>query len=103
MPLDFHFPEDRLQYMCDDAGVRLILSEGHRVSEAMPGFKGEVFTAEQIGELPDSEIALPVPAAENRFIILYTSGSTGKPKGVALEHRNMVNYCHATGMPRSAG
>ncbi|MCQ2443854.1 MAG: condensation domain-containing protein, partial [Oscillospiraceae bacterium] len=43
MPLDFKFPAERLEYMCQDAGVRLILSEGNRVQEAMPDYDGETY------------------------------------------------------------
>ena len=94
MPLDYHFPADRLQYMCQDAGVRLVLSEAQRVSEAMPDFQGDVLTSDVLATLPSCDIDLPAIGAEQRYVLLYTSGSTGMPKGVALEHRNMVNYCH---------
>ena len=94
MPLDFKFPADRLQYMCDDASVRLILSEGNRVSQSLPTFQGQVFLAETLPEVQPSAVSLPQPQSAGRFVILYTSGSTGQPKGVALEHRNIVNFCH---------
>jgi amino acid adenylation domain-containing protein/non-ribosomal peptide synthase protein (TIGR01720 family) len=97
MPLDFHFPAERLSFMCEDAGVKLILSEGNRVAEAMPDFKGQVLTSDVFehldkvkGKLNPKWKAQP----ENMFVILYTSGSTGTPKGVVLEHRNIVNFCH---------
>jgi amino acid adenylation domain-containing protein len=94
LPLDYSFPTDRLQYMCQDAGVRLVLSEAQRVSEAMPDFNGNVLTNDVFATLPSCDIELPVVDAEQRYVLLYTSGSTGMPKGVALEHHNMVNYCH---------
>ena len=97
MPLDFHFPAERLSFMCKDAGVKLILSEGNRVAEAMPDFKGQVLTSEVFEHLDEVNGKLnPKWKAkpENMFVILYTSGSTGTPKGVVLEHRNIVNFCH---------
>jgi len=95
MPLDFKFPEERLHYMCDDANVRLILSESDRVAQALPNFQGQVFSADSLqGGLPSCDVELPRPSSTHRFILLYTSGSTGKPKGVALEHHNIVNFCH---------
>ena len=95
MPLDFHFPEDRLTFMCKDAGVRLILSEDNRVKDTMPKFDGQVITRD-IFDSFDTIIGKPKVKAkpENMFVILYTSGSTGTPKGVVLEHRNIVNFCH---------
>ena len=94
MPLDYHFPANRLQYMCEDAGVRLILSEGNRVSIAMPDFQGEVLSVEQLQDLPEATTVLVGPKPEQHYVVLYTSGSTGLPKGVALEHHSMVNFCH---------
>ena len=97
MPLDFHFPAERLSFMCKDAGVKLILSEGNRVGEAMPDFKGQVLTSdifEHLDEVNGKLNAKLKAQPENMFVILYTSGSTGTPKGVVLEHRNIVNFCH---------
>jgi amino acid adenylation domain-containing protein/non-ribosomal peptide synthase protein (TIGR01720 family) len=97
MPLDFHFPSDRLSFMCQDAGVKLILSEGNRVAEAMPDYEGKVVTSDVFEHLDEVKGKLnPKLKArpENMFVILYTSGSTGTPKGVVLEHRNIVNFCH---------
>ena len=94
MPLDFTFPEERLQYMCQDAEVRLILSQGSKIHKAMPSFSGDVFTSDSLETLPKCSSPLPDPLSSHRYVILYTSGSTGKPKGVALEHHNIVNFCH---------
>ena len=94
MPLDYQFPADRLQYMCEDADVRLILSEGNRVSHAIPDFQGEVWTNEQLKDLPDTTTAQAGPQPDYHYVVLYTSGSTGFPKGVALEQHSIVNFCH---------
>lgn len=97
MPLDFHFPAERLSFMCKDAGVKLILSEGNRVAEAMPDYNGQVITSdifEHLDEVNGKLNAKLKAQPENMFVILYTSGSTGTPKGVVLEHRNIVNFCH---------
>lgn len=97
MPLDYHFPEDRLAFMCKDAGVRLILSEENRVEDAFPGFMGKVIKRDILDNLDDVKGSINFKwkaKPENMFVILYTSGSTGIPKGVVLEHRNIVNFCH---------
>lgn len=94
MPLDYKFPANRLQFMCEDAGVRLILSEGDRVSKALPDFKGEVWTAEQLKNLPEIMTTLVGPQPDQHYVVLYTSGSTGLPKGVVLEQHSIVNFCY---------
>lgn len=98
MPLDSHFPEDRLTYMCEDANISLILADDGLVQEVMPGYKGNIFQQSDMASLPEvtsEEInALPKALPNNMYVILYTSGSTGKPKGCVLEHHNIVNFCH---------
>ncbi len=105
MPLDFHFPEDRLSYMVADAKVTLILSEGNLLEEAMPNFQGDVMRREDVAELiagisyrqEDGNAPLlqqDKAKPENAYVVLYTSGSTGRPKGCVLEHHNIVNFCH---------
>ena len=94
MPLDYTFPTDRLEYMLDDAGVRIILSEGDKPEEFIPGFTGDVIKREDIINLHHHhDIELTPPRGDNKFVVLYTSGSTGKPKGCVLEHHNLVNFC----------
>ncbi len=98
MPLDSHFPEDRLAFMCQDAGIRLILSDDGLVQQVMPGFDGMLFQQSELAALlavsSEDVAALPKATPQNMFVILYTSGSTGKPKGCMLEHHNIVNFCH---------
>ena len=95
MPLDPHFPEERLAFMCEDAGVKLILSEGNLVKNVMPSFAGDVVVSSELQQLQE----LPNPfvvetKTDDAAVILFTSGSTGKPKGVVLEHHGIVNFSH---------
>ena len=105
MPLDFHFPEDRLGYMVADAKVGLVLTEGDLMKEAMPNFHGDIIRKEEVEarladihyRQEDGDVALlqhDKAQPENAYVVLYTSGSTGRPKGCVLEHHNIVNFCH---------
>ena len=94
MPLDSHFPEDRLMFMCEDAGVSIILSDPGLVQKTIPSYSGLIFESSQIEGLPGAACEMPKVSAEDRMVILFTSGSTGKPKGVELEQHGVVNFCH---------
>ena len=94
MPLDSHFPEERLMFMCEDAEVNIILSDPGLVNKVLPSYTGIVFTSDEIEALPEADVVWPEVKAEDRMVILYTSGSTGKPKGVELEQHGIVNFCY---------
>lgn len=103
-PLDPGYPTDRLQFMMEDANVRLLIADP-ALLHLVPDYKGEVLSIEDIPSLLQQEkeaflrqekesLAEYAPAPEDLFIMLYTSGSTGVPKGVMLEHRNLAAFCH---------
>lgn len=94
MPLDPHFPEDRLMFMCEDAGVRIILSDQGLARKVMPAFSGKVLYRNDFDNVKRNVASWPEVKADDRMVILYTSGSTGKPKGVELEHHGIVNYSY---------
>lgn len=93
-PLDPGYPADRLQFMMEDAGVKLLIADP-ALLHLVPNYKGEVLSIEEIPSLPSQEESVEpyAPAPEDLFILLYTSGSTGVPKGVMLEHRNLAAFC----------
>jgi non-ribosomal peptide synthetase component F len=76
VPLDPAYPRDRLAYMIEDSGARVILDR------------------ERLAELdhdgPDMEPAEVDPG--NAAYVIYTSGSTGQPKGVVVSHRSIAAY-----------
>ncbi len=88
VPLDGAYPKQRLQFMLEDAGVRLLLT-----SQGQPEVATEeteiVYldsVAERLaGESQDNPEM--VTSAENLAYVMYTSGSTGQPKGVGVTHR----------------
>ncbi|MBQ1098895.1 amino acid adenylation domain-containing protein, partial [Streptomyces sp. b94] len=88
VPLDPAYPQDRLAYMAEDAGLHLLLT--HSVSDvtlaAVPRLV--VDTSEQPPDLPSPGPAGPSDAA----YVIYTSGSTGRPKGVRVPHRALTNF-----------
>jgi amino acid adenylation domain-containing protein len=95
VPLDPAYPQERLGYMVEDAGISLVLTES-RLTERLPeGADVLVLDREQetIGresdEAPESG-TLP----ENLSHVIFTSGSTGRPKGVMIRHSSTVVLLH---------
>lgn len=96
VPMDPDYPDDRLRYTAEDAGLKLVLTE----TGTFPAGQGTEAVA--IGNLIDHARTTPVdpradsgPDADGAYVI-YTSGSTGRPKGVLIPHRNVMSLIAAT-------
>ncbi len=91
-PLDASYPPERLDFMIQDAGAKLLIAD-RVLAGLVPGYHGPVLYLDELDSLPEGKAARDsVPGS--LFIMLYTSGSTGTPKGVQLENRNLVAFCH---------
>jgi amino acid adenylation domain-containing protein len=94
VPLDLAYPRERLAWMLDDSGARLVVTRGGFLPLLGNGeLAGRDLEMVRIDDLPaDVAPAAPaVPASpDNLAYIVYTSGSTGKPKGVAATHRGVA-------------
>ena len=83
LPLDPAWPDERLRFMLDDAGARVLLTSARRA----PG-GGVAHVLDLDEELVAAGPGEPprVPGSPERLAyITYTSGSTGTPKGVPVE------------------
>ncbi|MGY2168118.1 non-ribosomal peptide synthetase [Pseudomonas gingeri] len=99
VPLDPEYPLDRLNYMIEDSGIGLLLSNAALLEALGPLPAGVAqWCLEQDGpalagypcdELPF--ISLP----QHQAYLIYTSGSTGKPKGVVVSHGEIAMHCQA--------
>jgi amino acid adenylation domain-containing protein len=93
VPLDPAFPLDRLAYMLEDAGVRVVVADKGSAAE-LPPHDAAVVTLDEPEEwtgVSDAAVASTAQPEDVAYVI-YTSGSTGKPKGVAIPHRAIVNF-----------
>ncbi|GAA4198912.1 hypothetical protein GCM10022252_50030 [Streptosporangium oxazolinicum] len=98
LPLDPALPPDRLGYILDDSGTRLVLTVAEhsgrvrddrvRTIELDAGWRA--IEAEEPGTSPGVTPAPDAPA-----YLIYTSGSTGRPKGVEVPHRGVGNLASA--------
>ncbi|MBN2442195.1 MAG: amino acid adenylation domain-containing protein [Spirochaetales bacterium] len=94
VPLDPVYPDDRIRYMIEDAGIKVLITESllsGKTPESIPTIyidkEKDIFSKEETKSNPESS----VHSGDSAYII-YTSGSTGKPKGVRITHRNLVNF-----------
>jgi amino acid adenylation domain-containing protein len=101
VPLDPSYPEDRLAFLLEDSGIKILLTQ-ERVKSCLPPHNAQVMyldTLDPSAGLEASE-ALTNPVsrttADNAAYVIYTSGSTGKPKGVVITHHNVTRLLEAT-------
>ena len=92
-PLDPTYPKERLNFMMQDANVRLLIADEDLCS-LTDEYQGEILLTKDIFALPVMLAPEVTVTPDNLFIMLYTSGSTGVPKGCQLEHKNIVAFCH---------
>lgn len=90
VPIDPAYPEERIRYMLEDSGAKLVLTNvdgiaGHYPVESLDLRDNAIYDKERSD--PGIEIK-----PGNLAYIIYTSGSTGKPKGVMIEHQGLTNY-----------
>ena len=95
MPIDPHYPAERIHYMLRDSGAKLILTQKPFLHHKAYGIT-EIIDLEE-PKLYSGPYSNPDPLSNAADIayILYTSGSTGRPKGVVVEHRSVVNLLTA--------
>lgn len=91
VPLDPDFPQERLDFMVRDSGMRLILTQ-----KSLSGKFTDPGYAILCTDNPDDCIlsgSAKIPPTEKVLAyVMYTSGSTGQPKGVMVLQDALVNF-----------
>ncbi|MCZ8520301.1 MULTISPECIES: non-ribosomal peptide synthase/polyketide synthase [Paenibacillus] len=90
VPIDPEFPEDRIRYMLEDSGAKLLLTKAG-LQDRFPFEGALVLLDDPQAYDPDGSDLQPAAGPEHLAYIIYTSGSTGRPKGVMIEHRAAVH------------
>ncbi|HKN84164.1 MAG TPA: amino acid adenylation domain-containing protein, partial [Pyrinomonadaceae bacterium] len=96
VPLNPAYPKERLALMCDDAQLRVVLTQ-EKFADSLREQNAELLciaTANLGGE--NKSNLDNQTTSENRAYVMYTSGSTGRPKGVNVEHRSIVRLVKNT-------
>uniref|UniRef100_UPI00114CA987 non-ribosomal peptide synthetase n=1 Tax=Streptomyces sparsogenes TaxID=67365 RepID=UPI00114CA987 len=91
VPLDPDYPAERLRYMAEDAGLRLLVTQ----SSARADLGAEVLLLDAVEDDPspavDGRPGGSAATPDDPAYVIYTSGSTGRPKGVQVPHRALAN------------
>ena len=99
VPIDPEYPQDRMTYMLEDTGAKLIVSSKASKDKLPEQQQTTIISIdrdwEQVEKESKDNLDIEV-APESLAYIIYTSGSTGKPKGVMIEHKNasaFISWC----------
>lgn len=94
VPLDTSYPKERLQFMLEDAGAMVLVTQ-RAIADRLPTHSGIMVNIDEVEEqngLRGDENVISGVSPENLAYIIYTSGSTGQPKGVMIRHEGLTNY-----------
>ncbi|MFG2629628.1 amino acid adenylation domain-containing protein [Streptomyces sp. NPDC048473] len=100
LPIEPHFPADRIAAMLARAACGLVLTEPGSTAtldQALDSLSGiqKLFVGAACEEdRADDDLGLRV-APDQLAYIYFTSGSTGEPKGAMCEHAGMLNHLYA--------
>ncbi|MFC4959690.1 non-ribosomal peptide synthetase [Streptomyces mauvecolor] len=97
IPLDPHFPDDRIRAVMAGAGAELVVVDGATAGRFAGLPYGTVDASEHpsYAAAPAGEPALAGPESSALAYVIYTSGSTGTPKGVGVEHGSVSHLLQA--------
>ncbi|MER7679403.1 Pls/PosA family non-ribosomal peptide synthetase [Streptomyces sp. NPDC096934] len=94
VPLDPAFPNERLEFIARDAGLRDVVTSSS-LSGRTRDLPCAVLETDRVRDrpaaLPESRPAVEI-APSSACYVIYTSGTTGRPKGVEVSHASIVNF-----------
>ncbi|MFD9253244.1 non-ribosomal peptide synthetase [Streptomyces bottropensis] len=97
LPVEPHFPAERIATTLARAGCELVLTERgstttlDRALTTLPGVRRLLVEDAYDEGHQDSDLGLEI-GPERLAYIYFTSGSTGEPKGAMCEHAGMLNH-----------
>lgn len=92
VPVDPALPSERIAYMLEDSGAKLLI----QCTEELPApVNIPIVKPDPVmwsGDTEQRNLDLdPMDVSGDPLYIIYTSGTTGTPKGVKLSHHNLLN------------
>jgi amino acid adenylation domain-containing protein len=96
VPLDPDYPRERLNYLVEDSGIRLLLTQSPLRNRIPDSEKLSVLELDSADVAGVAEINPAITLhPDNLAYVIYTSGSTGRPKGVGVSHGPLAMHLAA--------
>lgn len=103
VPVNCKLNPKEAEWIAENAGARLIFTDGGRLFEG-----ARSFVEADIAAPVQAQVAVSAPLAledDDLAWLFYTSGTTGKPKGVMLSHGNLraMTLCYTSNVDTASG
>jgi amino acid adenylation domain-containing protein len=95
VPLDPALPAERVRYVVEDSGARVLVTQKGLSDTLFAGLDLVRICLDADKDQIARQSSDPLPSlakGSSRAYVLYTSGSTGRPKGVEIEHHALTNF-----------
>ncbi|QCP05686.1 fatty acyl-CoA synthetase [Brevibacterium sp. CS2] len=101
VPVNYQLKNDELEYILDDSGARLVISDATMAADVDATEAGRAALRVDFEDLLDTARAADIaPEAMGEFDVtdtdvaqlLYTSGTTSLPKGAVMTHRALLHH-----------
>ena len=93
VPIDPEFPKERIQYILQDTGTKIVLTQSQLIDNLNQLLQETSCIAVDQYDFNNSKSSNlpPYSKPSDLAYVIYTSGTTGQPKGVCLPHQGVVN------------
>jgi amino acid adenylation domain-containing protein len=93
LPLDLEYPPDRLKFMVQDSGAKMVIlgqEQAHVTAIGLDNVHPVFIDSDEVRQESEDQIE-NLSVGHSLAYVIYTSGSTGTPKGVMGTHQGALN------------